>query len=344
MGVYKIDPVCDPRWVELLQRTPRASVFHTSAWLQALKRTYGYEPIAYTTSAPGAELVNGWVFCRVRSWLTGRRLVSLPFSDHCDPIVDTPETLDELSQELRHDREERRWNYIEYRPLTVATALDGFGSSETFCFHKLDLRHDLNELFCAFHKDSTQRKIRRAEREGLSYERGCSEGLLDKFYHLLVLTRRRHRLPPQPRTWFSNLANCMGHQMTVRVASNNGIPVASIITLSFKKTLVYKYGSTDERFFRLGGIQMLLWRAIEEAKERKLQEFDLGRSECYDQGLIVFKNRLGADRASLNYFRYPIGMRHTFAVRRARQRNAFLSYMPLCLLKTGGRLLYKHFG
>src|ERR1700676_4757136 len=80
MSVYEIDPLSDHRWHELLQQHPRASVFHSCAWLDALKQTYEYEPVAYTTTAPGAPLKNGWVFCRIRSWLTGRRLVSLPFS------------------------------------------------------------------------------------------------------------------------------------------------------------------------------------------------------------------------------------------------------------------------
>lgn len=345
MGVYEIDPLRDPRWPEFLQGNQRASVFHTPAWLEALKRTYGYEPVAYTTSTPGAELANAWVFCRVRSWLTGRRLVSLPFSDHCDPLVDKPGHLQELSQSLRQERDERRWNYIEYRPLSPEPTVDGFRRSEMFCFHKLDLRRDLRELFSGLHKDSTQRKIRRAEREGLTYEDGSSTRLLDKFYHLLVLTRRRHKLPPQPRTWFSNLASCMGDQLKIRVASSEGIPVASILTLRFKSTLTYKYGCADERFFRLGGMQMLLWRAMQEAKESCLKEFDLGRSDANDEGLIAFKDRLGAMRITLTYFRHPPGSPHApFASRSGQQGRRMLSYMPAGLLATGGKLLYRHFG
>ena len=73
----------------LVERHPKASVFHTPAWLQALRWTYGDEPVVFTTSPPTAELTNGVVFCRVKSWLTGRRLISLPFSDHCEPLCDS---------------------------------------------------------------------------------------------------------------------------------------------------------------------------------------------------------------------------------------------------------------
>jgi lipid II:glycine glycyltransferase (peptidoglycan interpeptide bridge formation enzyme) len=223
--------------------------------------------------------------------------------------------------------------------------LDAFESSETFCIHKLDLQHDLNELFRGLHKSSTQRKIRRAEREGLTYEEGRSDALLDQFYNLLELTRRRHHLPPQPRKWFSILATCMGDQLKIRVASSQRTPVASILTLRFKTTLMYKYGCADERFFRLGGMQMLLWQAIEEAKESRLKEFDLGRSEANDQGLILFKDRLGAKRAPLSYFRHPTGLRHVpLTSRPAQQGRRFLSYVPSHILNAGGKLLYKHFG
>ena len=87
MTVYTLDPLRDSRWSELVERHPHASVFHTAAWLQSLQRTYGYQPIAFTTSAPGTPLADGVVMCKVRSWLTGRRLVSLPFADHCEPLV-----------------------------------------------------------------------------------------------------------------------------------------------------------------------------------------------------------------------------------------------------------------
>ena len=65
--VYSIDPLEDPRWIPFLEGHPDASIFHTPAWLQALHRTYGYRPLALTTTPPKEELTNGVVFCRVNS-------------------------------------------------------------------------------------------------------------------------------------------------------------------------------------------------------------------------------------------------------------------------------------
>src|ERR1700690_2299185 len=113
MKFYQIDPTKDARWAELVERHPRASIFHTVGWLKALRKTYGYEPVAFTTSPPTGHLENGLVFCRINSWLTGRRLVSLPFSDHCEPLVSNRDELNLLIKYLRQDRGRHDWEYIE---------------------------------------------------------------------------------------------------------------------------------------------------------------------------------------------------------------------------------------
>jgi hypothetical protein len=68
-----IDPLRDERWIAFLSRHPSASVFHTPGWMAALQRTYGFRPLAVTTSTSAEDLADGIAFCEVKSWLTGRR-------------------------------------------------------------------------------------------------------------------------------------------------------------------------------------------------------------------------------------------------------------------------------
>ena len=190
-----------------------------------------------------------------------------------------------------------------------------------------------------------QRKVRRAKREALSYEAGRSGLLLQQFYHLLVLTRRRQQLPPQPLKWFRNLVDSLGDRIRIRVASKDGQPVAGILTLHYKDVLVYKYGCSDARFSPCGGIQLLFWRAMQEAKEIGLQEFDLGRSDCDNPGLVTFKDRWASSRSALTYWRYPAPdpekLQPGWTMRMAKQ---MLSHIPDAFLTTAGKLLYKHVG
>ena len=92
MTVYQIDPLSNGRWREFISHRPRASVFHTVEWLKAIQLTYGYQPVVLTTSGPDENLKNGVLFCKIQSWMTGRRMVSVPFSDHCEPLVSCRES------------------------------------------------------------------------------------------------------------------------------------------------------------------------------------------------------------------------------------------------------------
>lgn len=346
MTVYKIDPMKDRRWAEFLHKHVDSSVFHTPGWLEALQRTYGYEPVVYTTSRPKTELRSGLPFCRINTWLTGRRLVSLPFSDHCTPLVENSAELACLLTSLQRELENENWKYIEIRSADLHLAGAAvFEKANAFTFHKLDLRPSLDELYRGFHKDCVQRKIQRAEREGLSCEEGREDSLLRKFYHLLLITRRRQGLAPQPRRWFRNLIACVGDGGKIRVASKDGRPIASILTLRHKRVLVYKYGCSDHRFNNLGGTQLLMWKAIQEAKNDRLDEFDMGRSDCDNPGLIAFKDRWGAARSTLFYLRYPL--RHSQTISEAMPGTVakyIFAHAPDSLLAATGSMLYKYMG
>ena len=349
--VYQIQPLVDSRWGEFLERHPRASVFHTAGWLEALRRTYGYEPIAFTTSSPDSPLENAIVACRVDSWLTGPRLVSLPFADHCEPLVNDPTDLHAFFAVFERTICQEKLRYIELRPTYVVESPTALcHSTRVYCFHQLDLRPDIDTLFQNCHKESTQRKILRAQREGLVYDEGQSESLLNIFYRLFILTRRRHHIPPQPRSWFRNLVDCFGNTLKVRLALKNGEPVASILTIRFKDTLVYKYGCSDPSFHNLGGGHLLFWRAIQEAKREGLSIFDLGRSDIEDTGLITFKNRWGATRLELTYSRYvssidPKGQfRPAVPDWKTRIARTMIPYLPDSVLTAIGTLAYKHVG
>jgi hypothetical protein len=347
-AVYQVDPLQDPRWAEFVARHPGSSVFHTVSWLEALHRTYGYEPIAYTTSPPGVGLEDGLVFCRVASWITGRRLVSLPFSDHCEPLIRTIADEQVFVSALERGLQREKLRYVEIRArqdLASTTCLDR--STHTYCFHHLDLRPDLSTLFRNCHKSSTQRKILRAEREGLICETGRSQALLDAFYDLLLITRRRHRIPPQPKQWFRNLIDCLGEEAQIRVALQDKRPVAAILTLRHKEALVYKYGCSDTRFNNLGGTQLLFWRSIQDAKREGLTIFDLGRSECDNTGLLRFKDRWGTTRSTLCYSRFSVSPRSDrFGFFRAkwmtRIGRRLVPCLPSVLLRIAGRALYRH--
>ncbi len=115
-----INPLSDHRWDDLVARDPRASAFHQRGWLEALSRTYGYEPFVLTSATAGTRLNDGILLCRVSSWLTGTRFVSLPFADHCEPLLNEGGEPLEFMNWLRAESDRRQLGYVELRPLLAS--------------------------------------------------------------------------------------------------------------------------------------------------------------------------------------------------------------------------------
>jgi hypothetical protein len=87
----------------------------------------------------------------------------------------------------------------------------------------------------------------------------------------------------------------------------------------------------------------LFWDAIRDGKQTGFSEFDLGRSDLDNPGLITFKGRLGASSSILRYLRFSRSRPHSGE--RARHiPKWFFASMPNGLLTIAGNLLYRHIG
>ena len=348
--VYQLNPLTDGRWEDFLRTCASASVFHSLEWLRTLQRTYGYEPVVFTTCPPGRALTNGIVFCHVKSWLTGRRWVSLPFADHCEPLCDDPEQVHALLHGVARQSESNQVGRVEIRPLPQRTSTmaenTSFVKEKEFTLHLLDIRPKAAELLQACDHSCVQRRLKHAEREHLSYEEGTGASTLKKFYDLLVLTRKRHGVPPQPLSWFENLLSSFGDKARISVACLGAIPVASLLTLTYKRSVTYKYGGSDERYHKLGGMVSLFWRAIQDAKRHEALTFDMGRSDVDNPGLIRFKSNWGAQQLPLVYwcFPQPSPKRICVSSRAAELGGSLVHFLPSRLLISVGNALYRHAG
>lgn len=345
MNVHIVDPLTDDRWDDLVAWHPKASAFHKKGWLKALHLTYGYEPFAITSAGPEEHITDGMVFCRINSWATGTRAVSLPFADHCEPLVDESWRMVEFLKWLQAEQVREEWKYLEFRPLLPARSGKALPqSSSCYCFHELDITPSLEQLFRQMHRNCIRRKILRAERERLSYEVGRTPELMDEFYQLLLMTRRRLGIPLQPYNWFCNLLQCMGDDLQVRVVRREGIPIASMLTLSHQRTVIYKYGCSNPNFHNRGGVPFLFWKLIEESKHWGAEKIDFGRTDLGNDGLIRFKDRFGTCKHALSYYRYPSDSKEPAENQSSGTMRRVISMLPDSIYEIIGRIVYRHVG
>jgi hypothetical protein len=346
MQLHILDPMLDSRWDNLVASHPRASVFHQKGWLKALAMTYGYRPLVLTSTPEGRPISDGVVFAEIKSWITGCRLVSLPFADHCEPLLNGAGDFFDLCAWLGAECQIHDWKYVELRPLSWELGSAEFlVPSRSFWFHTLNFKQPIGHILDSFHKDCIQRRIRRAERAQLSYEKGCSEEILGDFYRLLMITRRRHQLLPQPLAWFQNLIACLSPNLDIRVVRKDGAPISAILTLRHGLNVVYKYGCSDESSHHLAAMPFLFWKLIEESKAEGAEQIDFGRTDLDNEGLIAFKDRFGTTRRRLTYLRYPNSEAEKSAlVSQLPAARRLFSILPDALSSRAGGLLYRHIG
>jgi lipid II:glycine glycyltransferase (peptidoglycan interpeptide bridge formation enzyme) len=138
----------------------------------------------------------------------------------------------------------------------------------------------------------------------------------------------------------------MGESITVRMALKDSVPVASILSLKHRNSVIYKYGCSDDRYHAMGGMPFLFWRLIEDAKSQGIPVLDFGRSDLDNAGLIRFKDQWGTQKAELTYYRLPLAEAQkagklTFARAAAKQ---IIAHLPDSMLQVTGKLLYRHIG
>lgn len=343
---YGIDPA-DVRWRAFVGGSTAATVFHSSEWMQALTATYGYECRVLVSSGSDGEVTGGLPYCVTKSLLNGRRVVSLPFSDYCAALASSPVQLAQLLIGIRRVLQDACIGGSEIRGCSggvVARSL-GFSPGERFLRHVIELGEGLEKVEGRYHKNCVVRKVARARRESVQIVCGTGCDEVEAFYRLLVVTRRRHGYPPPPLKWFKCLAKGLPGSSFV-VLKHMNRPVAAIMTLRFKDVVYYKYGASDERFHHLGAMPFLYAYMVKAAFESGALRVDLGRTELSNTGLADFKERFGAARSEVVYWRYGSSRSSDFARDGALMKIArfVFSRTPCALLPHVGNILYPHSG
>jgi hypothetical protein len=281
----------------------------------------------------------------INSALTGRRGVSLPFTDECQPLGFSSGDYRETLQELTAVGRQRRWKHLECRG---GRALAGeVPVSSSYLGHVLKLDLDEKSLLAGFH-GSVRRAIRKAETSGVQVEITQSLEAVRTYYDLHCQTRSRHGLPPQPWTFFSNIHR---HLLSkdrgfVSLASQGSTPVAGAVFLLFGNQGVFKFGASCARYQQWRGSNLVMWEAIKWLSRHGFDQLDFGRTATSNAGLRRFKLGWHTMERAIEYFLYDFRRAAFVADQRPGQEqrwfNSVFRLMPAGLSRWVGTLLYRH--
>lgn len=339
-----LNPITYPGWDDLVLSHPEGSFFHASAWAKTLSESYGYLP-KYFTVIKENQLAALLPVMEVNSLFTGKRGVSLPFTDLCDPILDPSLPFDHLLDFVVRAGKRAGWRSIELR--TGCQFLLQNHPAILYLRHELRLEKDEQKLLSTF-RDSTRRNIRKAAGEGVKVRMVNTEEGVEGFFRLNSLTRKEHGLPPQPFFFFEKvrehiLSKSLGHLF---MAEHGGKKIAASVFFHFNGRAYYKYGASDKGAQHLRANNLVMWEAVRWYAANGSESLCMGRTEPGHQGLLQFKSGWGAVPKSLRYFRYDIrkGAFVPSVSKVTGFHNKIFRNMPIPVLNRIGSILYRHAG
>ena len=349
-----IDPLTDPRWDKFVENHPYGWICHLSGWKSFLERTFNHIRGHYfvLVDESSGQIQAGLPVYEVRSWLTGNRLVSIPFATLCDPLVSTSEELNLLLEKALALFEGKRFSHLEIRTLYSPSLFKNknLAAIKFYKHHFIRLDKELDQLKKAFHRTSVRRPINRALKSGLKLKVGQGEADILEFYKLHLLTRKRNGLPPQPYRFFKNLWETFHAQgkLSLLLAQKEGHTLAVLIFFKFKNRLSLESGGSDKAFRKMGPNHFLYWEAIKIAHREGLEVLDFGRTSPTNKSLMNFKRRWATEVVDLPQFVYPRGAAGKIEQRarswKYRLVTRICEHAPDPLHQIMGNFCYRHLG
>jgi CelD/BcsL family acetyltransferase involved in cellulose biosynthesis len=335
---------CGPTIAADLSGHRFASVFSSERWIEALTATYGFNIKASTRVQEGET--RAAIFYSEISDIRGERVVSLPFSDYCDAVVESEAEWQELIAPILSLQVPVRFRTV----FNDVPHLDRRFTQEVCAlWHGVDLRRPEGELWNNL-KDTARRNIKRAQKHGVTIREGKTIDDVQMFYRLHCHVRKsKYRLLAQPFSFFENIhaSFAADNRITVLLAELDGVAIAGILFLIHGDILYYKFNASIDLEFRPN--DLLAWSGILLGRNRGLSRLDFGLSDLAQPGLIAFKRKFATDEKNISQMQWsPIGYVNSHAQQTGKVLSNLTQILtapevPDSVARASSELLYRYF-
>ena len=334
-----------------IEQQAKDSLYYSRAWLDLITKLYGYSVISLTTSNTSGQITGFLPLCFMQSPLTGRRLVSLPFSDICPLLAADDDSANDLIEQAVRLAQEKKAKYLELRTGVneMVSKRPDLVEGNIYVRWLIPLAAEPDTVWSGLRKP-IQHQIKKARKLGVQVRVAQHREEVAHYYSLHLQTRsKKHGMPAQPQRFFYELWDTFAASdaMKILLAEYEGNIIAGMVLLAAGTTVRYAYGASDERYLHLAPNNLLMWTAISYGCTHEYQTLDMGRTACDNEGLMEFKRRWGAIKEPLPYYYYPHleGLATTSEhSRKFRLLTACWRQLPLRIAGPLGGHLYKHLG
>lgn len=338
-----------PAWDALALAHPRAVVANLSGWMRAVEGAFPHirgRVLALRDRTTG-NLVAGLPLYDARSWLLGRRIISVPFGTLCDPVVAGQECWPLLAKEVFRYAQEVGAPRIQIRALQAPTGRAELGFEiSTVKHHYLELTRSEDQLLRSFSRMAVRKRIQHAVKSGIVVRPGLEAEDFLVFDELFTRTRIRLALPPIPRRIFDLLWQQLGpRHCGLFIATADTKPVGALFYTICGGCLVLEHSGCEIGSRASGVLQLLYWEAIQLAKKLGCVRCSFGRTPPNNIGLIEHKRHWATVEEDVPVLGYPAsGEAKGFSAGSSGYRIArwLVQRVPPPMARLLGRFAFRH--
>jgi len=296
VAVKEYDPLRAQAWDQWIGSYPGATPFHTTAWVRALERTFGYSSRSIYSERNG-EITGVLPLFLISNWIRGRCLMSSPFADYGGICAADQESATALLECAKQIALYEKVDYLELRHRSYDLQ-PGFIPQSLYVTFSCQLGHDPEAEFKKLPRD-TRYMIRKGEKAGLEIESGTSSQM-ELFYKLLATSWRRLGTPILSKEWLYILLDEFGHALDLKLVYHKRKAVAGVLSLSSGDTVFPHYAGAAPEANQTAANNFMYWQLIQDAIGKGMRRFDFGRSKC-GTGAFQFKSSWNMQVDALDY-------------------------------------------
>jgi len=122
--------------------------------------------------------------------------------------------------------------------------------------------------------------IKHASKQEVSVKSGIEQEKIDFFYNLYSTTGKRHGITYRAKTYFERLIEILGKDGYASIYTGEieneakAVPLTAGILIYSGEKAIYMFGASSNEMRQAKAPNLLVWKMIQDAKERGYKEFD----------------------------------------------------------------------
>jgi len=281
------------KWDAFVRGDPNGTFYHLSGWRRLFGDVLGH-PVFYLYVERAGQVEGVLPLARVRSWLFGDALISLPHLVYGGPIAATDEAKEVL---IAHSVDLAKSLGVGHLELRNRAKISGdWPTKDNYVTFRKAIDSDPEKNLMAIPRKQ-RAMIRKGIKAGLKAE---IDQDTDRLYEAMLVCKRNLGTPFLSSAWLRAIKEEFGDQVENTTVTHDGRTVCSVMSFRYGNEILPYYGGGGELARDLKGNDFMYWAVMERACQDGVRVFDYGRS-MEGSGAYRFKKHWGFEPEPLSY-------------------------------------------